>query len=161
MEPYLSPTRHLPQLPPEERIGDLERSQVCDQLSAAFATGQLDQVELEDRLARAVAARTRREVLLLTSDLGAARPTRSTAAQLETAGTSRQAWSGTDVLAVILLAGSALSIAVIMFGVAMVSPLYFFFAVLGGSLAFVAGVSTTQLVNRSIRRTREAIRAGG
>jgi hypothetical protein len=60
----------------------------------------------------------------------------------------------------ILLAGSALCIAAIMLGVAAVSPLYFFFAVLGGTLAFVAGCSTAHLVNRSVRRIRESTPAG-
>jgi hypothetical protein len=62
---------------------------------------------------------------------------------------------------VVLLIGCTLSISAMMLLLAGVSQVYFFCAVLGGTLAFVAGVSATQLVHRSVGRARQAIQAGG
>jgi hypothetical protein len=156
MEPTTSFPRNLPQLRPDDRIGDEERSLACEQLSGAFALGRLSDEELEDRLARAMTARTRLEVQVLTRDLGPyAAPSRR---EPERDG---PAWSRYDVLATILLVGCTLSISAIMLLLAGVSPVYFFCAVVGGTLAFVAGVSAHQLVHRWVGRTRAAIQTGG
>jgi hypothetical protein len=160
MEPYISAPRNLPQVRPDERIGDQERGWACEQLSAAFALGRLSDEELEDRLARAMNARTRLEVQVLTRDLGPhAAPSSPQPSSRPSRGTP--SWSGSDVLAVILLIGCALSISAIMLLVAGTSPVYFFCAVVGGTLAFVAGVSATQLVHRWAGRTRASLQTGG
>lgn len=56
---------------PDHRIGDVERDAVLDVLKAHFGAGRLSIDELEDRTARALAARTAGELAPLTDDLPA------------------------------------------------------------------------------------------
>lgn len=51
------------------RASDAERSAVADQLSAHFGAGRLDQAEFDERLSRAMAAKTRGELGPLLADL--------------------------------------------------------------------------------------------
>ena len=51
------------------RVGDRERSDACDQLSAHFAAGRLSDDELEERLSAAVAGRTKSDLHRLLADL--------------------------------------------------------------------------------------------
>jgi Flp pilus assembly protein TadB len=51
------------------RIGDTERHQVDQELSAHFAEGRLDQAELDQRLAQVAAAKTRRQLAGVLADL--------------------------------------------------------------------------------------------
>ena len=69
--------RPLPmiQLPsPATRVGDTDRTSACDKLCEHYAAGRLSADELDDRLAAAVAARTRRDLQVLLHDLGPLRP---------------------------------------------------------------------------------------
>jgi hypothetical protein len=63
--------RPLAPVPPEPalRIGELERATACDALSEHFAAGRLDPAELDDRLARALAARSHADLQALFRDL--------------------------------------------------------------------------------------------
>jgi hypothetical protein len=54
---------------------------------------------------------------------------------------------------VVMLLGCSASIVVIMLMVSTVSTLYFFGAVVGGSLAFVAGLCAAQLWHTFVRRS--------
>lgn len=153
---------HLPQLrlsdPPrrglttvgDQRVGELERNQVCDQLSTAYAAGRLDHLELEERLALAVTARTRLDLYRLVNDLAVAAPRRPAAA------TPKPTWSATDAGALVLLLGCGASIVGLMLMVAAVSSVYFFGAVVGGSLAFVSGACAAQLWRSSVARSRSS-----
>ena len=51
------------------RVGDRERSEACDEVSAQFAAGRLDDDELGERLSAAVAARTKTDLHRLLADL--------------------------------------------------------------------------------------------
>ena len=51
------------------RVGDRERSDACDQLSAHFAAGRLSDDELEERLGAAVGGRTKSDLHRLLADL--------------------------------------------------------------------------------------------
>lgn len=51
------------------RVSDAERHEVCDLLSRHFADGRLDQAELDERVGRAMAAKTRGELTGLLADL--------------------------------------------------------------------------------------------
>lgn len=51
------------------RIGDAERNEVANALARHFGDGRLDQAELDDRLARAAAAKTRADLAPLLADL--------------------------------------------------------------------------------------------
>jgi hypothetical protein len=53
------------------RAGHADREQVVGRLNAAFAEGRLDVTELDDRVARAYAAKTLGELVPLTADLPA------------------------------------------------------------------------------------------
>jgi len=55
--------------PTGTRIGDQERSEACDELSAQFAAGRLNDDELDERLTAAVAARTGSDLHRLLADL--------------------------------------------------------------------------------------------
>jgi hypothetical protein len=51
------------------RVSDAERSQVADALSKHFAEGRLDQTEFDERMQRAMAAKTRADLAGLFDDL--------------------------------------------------------------------------------------------
>jgi hypothetical protein len=51
------------------RVSDAERQAVADRLSEYFAEGRLDQAEFDDRLGRAMSAKTRADLSGLFSDL--------------------------------------------------------------------------------------------
>ena len=55
------------------RIGDLERDAAAESLSAHYAAGRLDRVELDDRLAAVYAAKTGGELTPLFADLPGSR----------------------------------------------------------------------------------------
>lgn len=54
---------------PDLRVSDAERAQVADLLSKHFTEGRLDQSEHDDRVARAMAAKTRGDLAGLLDDL--------------------------------------------------------------------------------------------
>ena len=54
---------------PQLRVSDAERAQVADALSRHFAEGRLDAAEHDERLQRAMAAKTRADLAGLLSDL--------------------------------------------------------------------------------------------
>jgi GntR family transcriptional regulator len=51
------------------RVSDAEREAVCDRLAGHFAAGRLDQAEFDDRVARAMSAKTRADLRGLFADL--------------------------------------------------------------------------------------------
>ena len=55
--------------PAELRIGDAERAEVADQLAGHFSQGRLDQAEFDDRLDRAMRAKTAADLTVLLADL--------------------------------------------------------------------------------------------
>ena len=61
------------------RVSDAEREAVTDQLAEHFAAGRLDQAEFDDRVGRAMSARTRADLSGLFADLSeqGPRPSRS------------------------------------------------------------------------------------
>ena len=61
------PGRGMPD--PAMRVSDAERSQVADALSKHFAEGRLDQAEFDERMQRAMAAKTRADLAGLFDDL--------------------------------------------------------------------------------------------
>ena len=64
--------------PSQMRVSDAERHEIAEALSKHFAEGRLDQVELDERLTKAMGAKTRADLSGLLSDLppiqGAAPP---------------------------------------------------------------------------------------
>jgi len=54
---------------PSLRIGDAERNEAADALSQHYSAGRIDDVELKERLDRAMSARTGADLAGLTADL--------------------------------------------------------------------------------------------
>lgn len=68
--PWSGSPRGGPGIPdPSLRVSDAERAQVADALSRHFAEGRLDAQEHDERLQRAMAAKTRADLAGLLSDL--------------------------------------------------------------------------------------------
>jgi hypothetical protein len=61
----------MPEQPPQLRIADADRDRAVDRLRAAASEGRLDPDELEERVTKALAARTQGELDQLTADLPA------------------------------------------------------------------------------------------
>ena len=51
------------------RVSDAERAEVADQLAQHYGDGRLDQAELDERLGRAMSAKTRADLAGITDDL--------------------------------------------------------------------------------------------
>lgn len=137
---------------PALRVGDLERATACDALAEHFAAGRLDPAELDDRLARAMAARSRDDLRALFADLG---PRRTPAAEPEAAPAARpEARPGSDLAPVLatvvvlslLLAGGMLLV------LGAYSPALFVAALVGGTATAVAGGCVTTLARSTLRR---------
>jgi hypothetical protein len=64
------------------RVSDAERSQVADALSKHFADGRLDQAEFDERMQRAMAAKTRADLAGLFDDLPPLLPEGAAATEL-------------------------------------------------------------------------------
>ncbi len=98
-------------VPAGPRVGDRERSQACDELSAQFAAGRLADDELEERLTAAVSARTRADLQRILADLPPlnehepARPAPVPPAVPLPLPAAPVAWSALDVLALLALIG--------------------------------------------------------
>jgi hypothetical protein len=87
------------------RCSDAERTEVTNALCRHFGDGRLDESELNDRLARAAAAKTRAELAPLLADL----PPFETGQQVAAPPRPHRplAWRGVGALALITLAWSA------------------------------------------------------
>ena len=79
----------------DQRIGDAERSAVCEELSVHYAAGRLTDEELDVRVTAAVAARTWGELRPLVGDLPSAAPVRPTAEAVPNGAVTP--WSALDV----------------------------------------------------------------
>ena len=128
------------------RVGDRERSDACDQLSAHFAAGRLSDNELEERLSAAVAGRTKSDLHRLLADLPPLTDSsRKTAAPATVPRPAGLASNVLDVFALIAVIGC-----VIMAGL---GALLVLFSGDGGIIAFatlttmVAGVGSASVVH--------------
>ncbi|GAA4907942.1 uncharacterized protein DUF1707 [Stackebrandtia albiflava] len=65
----------------EKRVGDAERREVADQLRVAFEAGRLELAEFDERVARAYAAKTYRDLDGLLGDLPGTAPVSRSALQ--------------------------------------------------------------------------------
>lgn len=133
---------------PGRRVGDAERAACCETLSDHFAAGRLRADELELRLDAAVRAVTEADLRRLVADLPVARP--EPTPPLAAAPTT--GWSAVTVLALMVFAVCALVAGGLLLVLGAVNPLLFAGACLGGSAAFVGGVSGAVLWHRARRR---------
>ena len=51
------------------RVSDAERAEIADQLAQHYGDGRLDQADLDERLSRAMSAKTRADLTGITDDL--------------------------------------------------------------------------------------------
>jgi hypothetical protein len=131
---------------PSFRVGEAERAAACDALAEHFAAGRLDPAELDDRLARAVAARSQSDLQVLFRDL---RP-RRTVPGVE-APTERDAGAVVPLLVSVLilcllLAGGMLLV------LGAYNPGLFVAALVGGTATAVAGGCVAALGRAAHRR---------
>lgn len=145
---------------PDQRVGDLERSAVCDELSAQFAAGRLVPEELDERLSRAVEARTRSDLGQLLADLPALEPPSPATPVPAPVRTATPAWSALDVLALVALIG-CLGVAGlgVLFVASAGEPGYAWVAVLCTAVAALGAASGTHLAHRSWNRYDARLRA--
>lgn len=135
---------------PGRRVGDAERAACCNDLSDHFAAGRLRADELELRLDAAVRAVTEVDLRRLVADLPVTTPPPTPAPP--PAAVAAASWSAVTVLALVVFAVCALVAGGLLLVLGAVNPLLFVGACLGGSAAFVGGVSGTVLWNRARRR---------
>ena len=62
---------------PGMRVSDAERNAVAERLAQNYGEGRLDQAELDDRLGRAMSAKTRADLDALLADLPGTEPART------------------------------------------------------------------------------------
>ncbi|SDE64009.1 DUF1707 SHOCT-like domain-containing protein [Auraticoccus monumenti] len=134
-------TVRRPGPPPGLRVGDAERSRVCDELSQHFSLGRLDGEELEERLNRAMSARTAGDLARLTRDLPADAP-RPHAAPLPVPA---QRSSASAVVAVLVLVGSLMTCFLMITASLLISPGWAVGALVGGTVAAAGGVAIGHL----------------
>lgn len=139
---------------PGRRVGDAERAACCNDLSDHFAAGRLRADELELRLDAAVRAVTEMDLRRLVADLPVTTPPPPPPPALPPppAAVAAAGWSAVTVLALVVFAVCALTAGGLLLVLGAVNPLLFVGACLGGSAAFVGGVSGTVLWNRAHRR---------
>jgi hypothetical protein len=146
-----------------QRVGDLERSAVCDELSAQFAAGRLVPDELEERLGLAVEARTRADLGALLSDLPSTEPSVPAAGPqpgVPLPVPPEPGWSVLDILALLAMLGSFAIAAIGLFGVVVSGqPSYGWVAFLSAMVAAVGAASATHLVHRGRARSDARLRA--
>lgn len=155
-QPPLSP--HLPREPfgypyplgPSYRVGEAERATACEALADHFAAGRLDPAELDDRLARAVAARSQADLRVLFADLGPRRPAPTTVPVPAPDGRARSralvpVLTSLLVVSLLLAGWMLLALGVRDFGL-------FVAALVGGTATAVAGSCATVLARAALHR---------
>ena len=131
------------------RVGEVERAAACDALAEHFAAGRLDPAELDDRLARAMGARSQGDLRVLFADLRPRRP--APEASVEPTG----AWFGARTLVPFLT--SLLVLALMLAGGMLVllgsyDGALFVAALVGGTATAVAGGCLTAIGQATLRR---------
>lgn len=141
-----------------KRVGDRERSDVCDELAAHFAAGRLTGEELDDRLARAMRAQTVVDLIELVSDLP---HQAATGTPGSTTGPRRPgpnpvdrtlAWNGFDVICLLLLIGGLMVSGLLLLVAGAWEPAAFVAALVGGTAAAAGGAAAMHLGHRAMAR---------
>lgn len=141
----------FPATEPSFRVGELERAAACDALAEHFSLGRLDPAELEDRLARAVAARSHADLQVLFRDL---RPRR----RVSDTSPAPPVDDRPDGSALIPLLASVLILCLLLAGGMLLvlgayNPGLFVAALVGGTATAVAG-GCASAIGRAARRPR-------
>jgi hypothetical protein len=139
--------RPVPPFPgADQRIGDAERSAVCEQLSAHYAAGRLTDEELDTRVSEAVVARTWGDLRALVGDLPLPTPAAPPAPVPVPIG---RPWPTVDVFALVALVGAVALALLGAFGViGSGQPGYIVVCTLTAFTAGVGGMALTQMLHR-------------
>lgn len=159
--PQTDLTTHVPRPTPRStRIGDRERANTCDELSAHFAAGRMTSEELDERLAAAVGARTEAELRWVLADLpplDQERP-RSDPPLAPPQQSPSTAWSAWDVIVLLVLLGcvAVAGLAAVALVVAGIGGFAYIVATfLSALVAGTGGAAAVHLAHRSHHRHRE------
>ena len=142
-----------------QRVGDQERTAVCEELSAQFAVGRLDRAELEHRLSAAITAQTRHDLGLLVSDLPMLeRPPQVVPDRppVPRPIASQRSWTGLDVVALLVVLGCSL---VALLGILVLSTAGLAYVLIATASTLTAGLgcaAAVHLVHRSVQRLGRA-----
>ncbi|OYO20999.1 hypothetical protein CGZ93_12415 [Enemella dayhoffiae] len=142
--------RSNPKPPPALRIGDAERTEVCELLNQHFTAGRLTLDELQDRLDACVRARTAADLHGLCQDLPRIAPPAPAEPALHPV--TRRNGPVRDLVFALVAVGVALSVPIVMLmllGSTILGEAVFVFSVLGGTLAAFLGAGTTYLIMSS------------
>ena len=132
------------------RVGELERAAACEALAEHFAAGRLDPAELDDRLARAMAARSQNDLRALFVDLG---PRRGVPDAVPPPDPPVRAQGGASgAVAVSLLVISLLLAGGMLLVLGAYNPALFLAALVGGTATAVGGSCVTVLAQAAWRR---------
>lgn len=135
---------------PAFRVGEVERATACDALAEHFAAGRIDPAELDDRLARALAARSHADLQVLFRDL---RPRRTVSAatadppveECSSARTSVPLLTSLLILCLMLAGGMLMVLGAYSAGLVVA-------ALVGGTATAVAGGCVTAVGHATLRR---------
>lgn len=153
-----SPDRHhlarTPAAEPAFRVGEAERNVACDALAEHYAAGRLDPAELDDRLARAMAARSQADLRVLFLDLAPRRTVPSVATPEPPAEPARERHPSGALLPVLasLLVVSLLLAGGMLLALGAYDVALFAAALVGGTATAVAGACTVVLGQAALRR---------
>lgn len=135
---------------PAFRVGEAERAAACDALAEHFAAGRLDPAELDDRLARAMGARSQADLQVLFLDLRPRRPVPGPPVGAPPPAPDDQGLPVpllvTLVVLCLLLAGGML------LALGAYDPALFVAALVGGTATAVAGACGAVVGQRTLRR---------
>ncbi|HEY0237890.1 MAG TPA: DUF1707 domain-containing protein [Friedmanniella sp.] len=131
------------------RVGEAERAAACDALAEHFAAGRLDPAELDDRLARAVAARSQADLRALFLDLRPRRSVPHAAAPPDAGGpdarTAVPMLTSVLILCLLLAGGMLMMLGAYSSGLVLA-------ALVGGTATAVAGGCLTAIGQATLRR---------
>ncbi|MGI3779427.1 MAG: DUF1707 SHOCT-like domain-containing protein [Janthinobacterium lividum] len=131
------------------RVGEAERASACDALAEHFAAGRLDPAELDDRLARAVAARSQADLQVLFRDLRPRRPVPGEPVGTAAAGSGARSAVPmlTSVLILCLMLAGGMLLVLGSYSSALVVA-----ALVGGTATAVAGGCVAAIGQATLRR---------
>lgn len=92
------------------RVSDADRHQVAEELSRHFADGRLDHAELDERMARTMAAKTRADLAGLLADLPPAPPSLPPPVMAPAAGRGRRRFPVLAIFLILLLLSGPLAV---------------------------------------------------
>jgi uncharacterized Tic20 family protein len=107
------------------RVSDNDRDQVVEHVKAAYTAGRLDKLEFDERLERAMTARTHADLMPIMRDLYGSRPAHPTSAGWDQSGRGQAGWNpqGSGVMTSGDRVGAGAAHLLPLLGISIVGPL--------------------------------------